>query len=485
MGVRRRAKAEGSVLAPLTALLPPGLRHCRHGSRKLGGFLLAMTMIVSGVTIALVAGGLASLLSGDKLKILLGTSIALSATMLLASLTTGTYWPHRPIRGIGRGLIAITAAAISLLPGTAGAWLILPQLHIIDNTFIKAPVAEPSPILAISIPKHLPVNAVTNVTTSIPAPILVPIATGIRINVLLLGGDAGPGRLGLRTDSINLLSIDAATGDAAIIGIPRNLARAPFPLGRLRDIFPSGFPDLINALYKWGDEHPDEVIAALGETMDTGASAVAASVSELTGQRIDAFILVDMQGFIELVDAAGGVDIYVAKDVVPAAGNVPGGKHAVRDFKQGWHFMDGTDALSFARSRGGDSDYGRMGRQRCVLAALAAQTTPLSLLVAWPNLANVIAERVRTNLTPGMLRTLTSLVGIDPANSRSISLIPPLVHSVNWNLTEIRQLVADTIYPPPTSKTGNTNDVTMPSNTGPANQGVTGVTIGEECLLKP
>src|SRR5690606_13753031 len=52
-----------------------------------------------------------------------------------------------------------------------------------------------------------------------------------RYNILLLGGDAGPDRLGLRPDSITVASIEAATGAATLFGIPRNMEQVPFAEG--------------------------------------------------------------------------------------------------------------------------------------------------------------------------------------------------------------------------------------------------------------
>ena len=63
-----------------------------------------------------------------------------------------------------------------------------------------------------------------------------------RYNVLLLGGDAGADRTGLRPDSISVASIDAETGQTTIIGIPRNLYNAPFRKGSpLYGPYPDGY----------------------------------------------------------------------------------------------------------------------------------------------------------------------------------------------------------------------------------------------------
>ena len=58
-----------------------------------------------------------------------------------------------------------------------------------------------------------------------------PWANTPRVNVLLIGSDAGADRTGVRTDSVILASIDTHTGDAVLFGIPRNLQRVPFPEG--------------------------------------------------------------------------------------------------------------------------------------------------------------------------------------------------------------------------------------------------------------
>ena len=63
-----------------------------------------------------------------------------------------------------------------------------------------------------------------------------------RYNVLLLGGDSGPDRTGLRPDSLTVASIDAETGRTVLIGLPRNLEDVPFPKGSvMAKEFPRGF----------------------------------------------------------------------------------------------------------------------------------------------------------------------------------------------------------------------------------------------------
>ena len=84
-----------------------------------------------------------------------------------------------------------------------------------------------------------------------------------RYTVMLLGGDAGADRVGLRPDSISVVSIDATTGASTIIGIPRNLENdVPLVEGSpLLGAFPDGYNCgnvcLISYLYTDGTEHPE------------------------------------------------------------------------------------------------------------------------------------------------------------------------------------------------------------------------------------
>ena len=63
-----------------------------------------------------------------------------------------------------------------------------------------------------------------------------------RYNVLLLGGDSGADRWGLRPDSLSVASIDAETGETVLFGLPRNMLNFPFPKGSIMDEqFPDGY----------------------------------------------------------------------------------------------------------------------------------------------------------------------------------------------------------------------------------------------------
>ena len=133
-----------------------------------------------------------------------------------------------------------------------------------------------------------------------------------RLNILLLGGDAGPGRVGTRTDTVILASINTKTGDTALISLPRNAARMPFPSrSPLRKYYPYGYTNgdgqnaeyFLNAMYRNVPRAvPKDV---LGPTDNLGADVLKLSVGEATGLKVDYYVLINLEGFSKMINALG------------------------------------------------------------------------------------------------------------------------------------------------------------------------------------
>ena len=247
--------------------------------------------------------------------------------------------------------------------------------------------------------------------------------------ILLLGGDAGPGRSGLRTDSMILVSIHRPTGRAALISVPRNLERIRFPEGSaLAARYPRGFDDIANAVYPRVSSNPELREAYRIEGLRPGAVAIAQTIGYSLDVTIDDYVLVDMQGFLEVIDALGGVTVDVRK-AVPSPGNPPGAKHEVPEvIEAGVQHMDGTLALAYVRSRKADSDYQRMRRQRDVLAALASQVTITSALTGYTSITSAVGDSLHTSLTTDEFTNLLGVLGAETAIVESVGLAPPLVN---------------------------------------------------------
>lgn len=208
-----------------------------------------------------------------------------------------------------------------------------------------------------------------------------------RLNILLLGGDAGPGRSGLRTDTMIVASIDPVSGDTALIGIPRNFGGVTLKDGTEVPV------RILNAVYGWGHRNPGGF-----DGPDPGASATREVIENITGLEVDYFMLVDLTGFADLVDAFGGVHLNVPRAVDgPLYDPVEGDYEMVR-IPVGEQTLDGGHALAYARARYGSSDYARMGRQRCLLASMARDADFFGLVAGLSDLLGVIETNMTTDL---------------------------------------------------------------------------------------
>ncbi|MGD2044148.1 MAG: LCP family protein, partial [Acidimicrobiia bacterium] len=324
-----------------------------------------------------------------------------------------------------RWFVALALAVIVAIPHVAIGWAGMETRGTLQRVFPEAPAAVAAP---------LPTTTTsTSSTTTTTAPLeLSPIriAPGQyeedrieasttagwapfgedRLNILLLGGDAGPGRGGLRTDTMIVASVDPVSGDSALVGVPRNYGGvrftddSPIPVQRL------------NHVYGWGTSHPD----AFGG-VDPGASAVVDAIQHITGLDIDHFVLVDLTGFSDMIDVFGGVRLVVPEPVDgPLYDPVSGGYEMV-EIPAGNHHLDGDHALAYARARYGSSDYARMARQRCILTSLAGQADPLEIFTRLPDVLSVVEENVSTDIPAGTLPDLVRLLlSIDASEIRVI-----------------------------------------------------------------
>lgn len=235
-----------------------------------------------------------------------------------------------------------------------------------------------------------------------------------RYNFLLLGGDSGKGRIGLRPDSLSVVSVDATTGSTVIIGIPRNMQNVPFPASSpMHALYPNGYSCannecLINALYTEGENHADLYPDAAARGSSPGIEATKEGVEGVTGLTIQYYVLVNMAGFTQLIDALGGITVTVKERV-----KLVEGSDAAPKF-HGWieageQKMDGKTALWFARSRKTTSDYDRMERQRLIEKAIMKQFSPLTVVTKFQAVAEAGKATLETDVPEGIVPTMVDL----------------------------------------------------------------------------
>ena len=246
-----------------------------------------------------------------------------------------------------------------------------------------------------------------------------------RLNLLLIGSDAGPGRWLARTDTMVVLSVDVASGRAAMFGIPRNIVNVPLPPESAGAFAGGRYPAMLNSLFVYAVQNP-----ALfpGDTEDArGFRAVSGAIQELVGVPLDGAVVINLNGFVDLVDAIDGLWIDIPYAIYDPRYPLPNGSGYREIYiEAGCRHLNGERALEYARTRHQDSDYGRMRRQQNVLLALARQVDPIGLLPRAPELLDVAANNLWTTIQPNDMANLAVLAAsVDTADIQSIQLSPP------------------------------------------------------------
>lgn len=386
-------------------LLIPGSAQLLAGDRRLGRFgvgatFLLFSLVLAGIVVWLVARSAIISLVTNPVGLTVVQVLLAGYALLWIVLTLDTLRLTRLVNTLPSVRPAIAGLAILSLVVTAGA---------AGYGAVSAGSARSA------------------VTTIFAGTDMAPPVNG-RYNILLLGGDAGPDRTGLRPDSTSVASIDAATGATTIIGIPRNTEQVQFAKGSpLYGPFPQGYNCgdlcLIDYLYTYAEEHPSLYPAAVAAGSSPGIEAMKDASEGVTGLTIQYYALIDMQGFADLVDALGGVtiDVPAALPYGPVTATKPYGT-----FPAGSQHMNGALALWYGRSRYMGNDYERMARQRQVQQAIVKQFQPAIILTKFQDIAKAGSQVVKTDVPSGALPGFVDLA--DKARKLPVThleLVPP------------------------------------------------------------
>jgi len=142
--------------------------------------------------------------------------------------------------------------------------------------------------------------------------------------------------------------------------------------------------------------------------------------------KIDYYALVDMSAFVDLVDAIGGVDVYVQKPLETEVSPEREGAEWIHlEVDVGWNHLDGPQALAYSRARKGSSDYTRMQRQRCMLRAVAAKADALTLLRSFSGIVKAVEGSVVTNIPLSFASDLiTAAAKLDFDDIETVGFVP-------------------------------------------------------------
>jgi LCP family protein required for cell wall assembly len=464
-----------ALLATLAATVVPGTGHLMLRRRRTGGLILAVFLLTC-VSLAMVGltAGRSTLLENALSSRVLAVAIAglLVAALAWIAVIVRTYVIARPRGGgiarQGLGALVVTALCMTVAaPFGFAANLANSQRSLLDSLFTG--------------------GGGTSVAEAISKP---------RLNVLLVGSDAGPDRTGARTDTMMMASIDTRTARTTLFALPRNIGYAQFPPGSpMAEQFPKGFHDadnplsgnyLLNAVYAWGLDHPAE--APTTPTNNPGLNLLHQTVAYMLGVQLDYYVEVNMAGFASIIDAVGGVTIDVGPVPLPIGGVLPNGQHVKPDgyVPAGVQHLDGNQALWFARSRRDSDDYSRMGRQRCLLQTILKEKSPTDVLTHFQDIAAATTNSVATNIPQEVLPQLVTLAGQKSVQLDSISFDPnlpdPSENDGRFNTSHVdvgymREVVQTAFAaPPPAAPTAAPAPASAPTTAPQASNGSSATT---------
>jgi LCP family protein required for cell wall assembly len=287
------------------------------------------------------------------------------------------------------------------------------------------------------------------VGTPVPAATIAPWDGKERLNILLIGADEQGG--GHNTDTLITLSIDPATNQLAMFQLPRDTVDVPIPEGPARKLFGTSYAGKINAWLLAIRNRPD---LYPGSDQTRGYNGLKAILGELYGVDIRYYVEVNFEGFQKIVDALGGVTVNVQVPVVDDRFPAGGGALQRVYIASGMQHMTGAQALVYARSRHGSTDFDRGARQQRVLLSLRQQTDIARVLPKIDQLASALSASVRTDIPRELLPRLLGLAAqVDTPDVRSYIFAPkfyqteylqsPRGYIIIPNLERIRTAVRD------------------------------------------
>lgn len=241
----------------------------------------------------------------------------------------------------------------------------------------------------------------------------------LKKNIVVLGVDERAEEYDVgRSDTLFVVMFDTQKKSVSLLSVPRDT--------RVR-IKGHGW-DKINHAYAYG-----------------GRELTQKTVEELLGLHINNYVMVDFKGFTGLVDAIGGVDIDVEKDMY---------YHDTWDgftvdLKKGRQHLDGKTAIQYVRYRDEEGDIGRIRRQQHFMMAVYERISSANMLLHVPGLAKQLSSMVKTDLPLSDLvdigRALHAMVKTQGLAMATVPGEPVYIDDISYwvpDITDLREQMA-------------------------------------------
>jgi LCP family protein required for cell wall assembly len=232
--------------------------------------------------------------------------------------------------------------------------------------------------------------------------------------VLLAGLDRWSGeKIGGRADVMMLVRFDLISRRIRIVSLPRDL-QAEIP--------GHGVTRINSAFHLGAVRNADDP--------EAGPRLLVEMLSKRFDLRIDDYFVLDFDGFMELIDAMGGVEIDVPEAIEDSSEwkEDDGTSIGTLKFEAGPQLMDGDRALKYARLRQRDSDTARRARHLRVLMAMADRVREIRSPAEALHLFRTARRVVQTSVTPARAALLLYAAAVTPREQiASARLAPPLL----------------------------------------------------------
>jgi len=412
------------VVAGTLSMLVPGAGQVYAGARRLGIALMGMSVVAAlGLAALALTHPFALVSSVAERRFVVALVVADVAFLVFRLGAVVDAWRRPDLVRSSTAAVAglVVLAALTVAPHVTAGYVAVRTSNVLDTVFEDEEPRDVLPSRGVFVAPEPALPEPKHVVRPTPLPRVPegrlrasrrPLAAGAEptgrpwVTMLLLGSDGGPNYVGERTDTMIVAALERGTGRAAALGVPRNLVEVPLTGKAGHELH--RFHEPLNALYSFAGTRPELFPGG----QDAGATAMKQTISRLLGIRIDYYALVDLAGFVDMVDAVGGVDIRVKERLVDEVTKPRSGESKPRiDVYPGetYHFS-GRIALAYVRSRKASNDYTRMARQRCFLSAMAQQLDVLSVLRHFESLARTVKASVRTDVPLSRLPDLLRLV---------------------------------------------------------------------------
>ncbi len=386
----RPGPARGRYLPALLTVLLPGLGHLVVGRTRLAAVFGLPLVLLAGMAAGLVAATttdalLGSLIDDRVLVLLLVLQLALLGWRLLAlgSVLVDARLPRLRVRDS----LPVVALVILVAAPQAYAGIVTQAARESVNAVFAPGAASSGAWRPAATPG-------TDRPSATSAPTATPVAG--RVNVLLLGVDAGVGRRTFLTDTMIVASLDPVAGTVSLLSFPRDLVDVPLPTGGV-------FSGKINSLLSYARRNPAEFPGSSGD----GHDVLMAAFGQMTGLEIDYYAQVNLGGFVAVVDTLGGIEVNVARAFCDPGYDEYGFTQGF-SITAGRHTLNGNQALAYARVRkaAGESDFTRQARQQEVLSGIRDRVVEGGFLGDPVGFLRAMGQTVETNLPRSLVPRL-------------------------------------------------------------------------------